>query len=91
MYVIKSIEYAKNLKFLRALQLKKGKIAFNASLSGGYLEQLLCTELENIVDILLAEVGALAAHAGLDNQMGQHHLLLGHLGDTLLHSVPKRD
>ena len=53
------------------------------------LKQLLCTELEDVVNILLAERSVLAAHAGLDNQMGQHHLFLGHLRNSLLYCVPK--
>ena len=54
-----------------------------------YLEKLLCSELENIVDFLFAEV-RFAAHIRLDHQMGQHHLLLRYLGHPLLYSISKQ-
>ena len=54
----------------------------------GLVEQLLRAEPQNVVDLLLGEVGLVAVHSGLDHQMGQHHLLLSHLGHSLLHRVP---
>ena len=61
----------------------------NHSLPLFYLEKFFCSELENIVDFLLTEV-RFAAHIRLDDQMGQHHLLLRYLGHPLLYSISKQ-
>ena len=53
-----------------------------------YLKKFFSSKLEDVVNLLFAEV-VLAAHAGLDHQVGQHHLLLRHLCHPLLHSVPE--
>lgn len=55
------------------------------------LEQLLRAETQDVVQLLLGEVGALAAHAGPHHQMREHHLALGHLRDALLHAVARHE
>ena len=56
------------------------------------LEELLSSESEDVVELLFGHVGALGgAHARTHHQMGQHHLLLGDLSDTLLHRVTSHE
>ena len=56
------------------------------------LEELLSSESEDVVELLFGHVGALGgAHARTHHQMGQHHLLLGDLSDSLLHRVTSHE
>merc|ERR1711892_549148 len=52
------------------------------------LEKLFSTKLENIIDLLLRKISFAPHWSTLHNQMSQHHFLLGHLCDPLLHGVP---
>lgn len=53
------------------------------------LEELLCAELQDVVQLLLGHGARLGAQAGPHHQVGEHHLTLGHLRDPLLHGGPR--
>uniref|UniRef100_A0A2M4D870 Putative secreted protein n=1 Tax=Anopheles darlingi TaxID=43151 RepID=A0A2M4D870_ANODA len=55
------------------------------------LKQLLRSEAQNIVQLLLREVRALSTHAGPYDQMREHHLTLGHLRDSLLNRITRHE
>lgn len=50
------------------------------------LEELLRPKLEDVVQLLLGHGACLGSQTRAHHKVGQHHLPLGHLGDTLLHA-----
>ena len=49
------------------------------------LEELLGAELEDVIKLLLGHGAGLGAQPRAHDQVGQHHLALGHLRDAFLH------
>lgn len=55
------------------------------------LEELFRPKFKDVIQLLLGHGARLRAKPRTDNQVGEHHLPFGHLGDPLLHGGSRHE